>query len=94
MNAKYIVQVELDNHILKDLYPNDDYKHAYNDIRGFLNDESLDWISGPLFDAGPSPISAVLAVQHLSAHFDWFKGSVKELKLLRVTNMDDLLNVI
>lgn len=95
MNPSYVIQIELDNRMLQELYPHDDYKHAYNDIRGFLSKEGLRWISGcSLFDAGESPIKGVVAMQHLSKHFDWFKGSLKQLRLLRVTSNSNLLNAI
>ncbi|MGH7018492.1 MAG: hypothetical protein ACREEY_01345, partial [Brevundimonas sp.] len=45
-------------------------------------------------DENVDAVSAVLAVQELTTRFDWFAASVRDIRMLRIENNDDLMPAI
>jgi len=93
-DTQYAVAFDLDQSILKDTYKNDSYQNAYADIKNFLADKNFKWQQGSLYIGGSSPVEAILAIQDLSKTYNWFKPSVKDIRLLRVEENNDLSGAI
>ncbi len=91
----YAVVFDLDIEILKAKYPNS-YNNAYSDIRNFLEGEGFEWTQGSVY-FGTEKIDAVkcvLAVQKLNQRFNWFRDSVRDIRMLRIEEKNNLMDAI
>ncbi len=69
---------------------------AYECIRNVLARSDFEWQPGNLYVGGPkvNPVHCVLAAQKLNATYPWFKSSVREFRMLRIEDMNDLMPAI
>ncbi len=72
------------------------YTEAYNAIKRYMLANSFTWIQGNLYFASPviNSVNCVLIVQHMSKSFSWFNACVKDIRLLRIEENNDLLQAI
>lgn len=93
----FAITFDLDTESLKNMYHNGSYNNAYTDVRRVLVDEyGFSWQQGSVYFGGTSvdAVSCVLAVQDLTARFDWFAPSVKDIRMLRIEDNNDLMPAI
>jgi virulence-associated protein VapD len=91
--ARYAITFDLDQDVLQSTYRNDSYKNAYSDIRKILTEFGFEWQQGSVYFSGEgtSPVDCVMAVQAIAAEHDWFKPSVKDIRMLRIEDENDLM---
>jgi len=88
----YAISFDLDTETLKNTYPNESYTNAYGDIRKVLAQMGFLWQQGSVY-FGMEEVNAVqcvLAAQRLSKDYQWFKASVRDIRMLRIEEMNDL----
>ena len=88
----YAIAFDLDTEMLKDAYPNGSWNNAYGDIRKTLETLGFNWQQGSVY-FGKEEINAVkcvLAARQLSDKHTWFKASVRDFRMLRIEEMNDL----
>ena len=91
----YAVTFDLDIEQLKQNYPQI-YNNAYADIRKYLKENNFTWQQGSVY-FGNEKINAAICVytiQQLSKKFEWFKNSVRDIRMLRIEENNDLLEII
>lgn len=84
--SKYLIVFDMDINCLKDNYHNKSYNNAYNDIRNILSKHGFDNIQGSVY-LGRENISeahGTIAIQELTARFDWFYSCVSNIKFYRL----------
>jgi len=89
----YAVAFDLDTETLSQTYGSPSYNNAYADIRKFLQSKGFDWQQGSVYFGDPEKVDAVkcvLAVQELSKTFAWFAASVRDIRMLRIEENNDL----
>lgn len=89
----YAIAFDLDTAALQQSYPNPSYTNAYGDIRKTLEPLGFTWQQGSVY-FGSTEINAVkcvLAAQRLSNTYPWFKASVRDIRMMRIEEMNDLL---
>jgi virulence-associated protein VapD len=89
----YAVAFDLDTETLSQTYGSPSYNNAYSDIKKFLLSKGFDWQQGSVYFGNPEKIDAVkcvLAVQELSKAFAWFAASVRDIRMLRIEENNDL----
>lgn len=88
----YAVAFDLDTSTLKESYQNDSWNNAYGDIRKILEPMGFSWQQGSVYfgDEKVNAVSCVLAAQKLSNTYPWFKASVRDIRMLRIEEMNDL----
>ena len=89
----YAITFDLDTQTLKDAYHNESYGNAYSDIRRVLVEEyGFSWQQGSVYFGadGINAVKCVLAAQQLSQKHAWFKASVRDIRMLRIEEMNDL----
>ena len=89
----YAITFDLDMERLRAAYHNDSYQNAYMDIRRVLIDEfGFDWQQGSVYFGGPTvdAVTCVMAAQELATRFDWFPLSVRDIRMLRIEDNNDL----
>lgn len=93
----YAITFDLDTTVLKDTYHNASFNNAYTDIRNVLVDEyGFDWQQGSVYFGGTTvdAVSCVLAVQDLASRYDWFTPSVRDIRMLRIEENNDLMPAV
>ena len=93
----YAIVFDLDIEKLKTHYPNDSYKNAYTSIQkefesfGFVRQQNSVYYGDR---ENVTIVDCVLVVQSLSRKYDWFKPSIKDIRMLRIVDNDDLFKVL
>ncbi len=88
----YAIAFDLDTETLKQSYPNPSYTNAYGDIRKVLEPLGFAWQQGSVYFGGNemNAVKCVMAAQALSRQLTWFKASVRDIRMLRIEEMNDL----
>jgi virulence-associated protein VapD len=88
----YAITFDLDTSTLKDIYGGPSWNNAYSEIGnvleefGFLRQQGSVYFGGDGVDA----VTCVIAVQDLTAKFAWFGPSVRDIRMLRIEDNNDL----
>ena len=88
----YAIVFDFDTQVLKELYPNDSWNNAYYDVRNFLSARGFQWMQGSTYfgDETVDAVRCVRAVQKLAAKYPWFKPAVRDIRMLRIEENNDL----
>jgi virulence-associated protein VapD len=91
--SMYAIVFDLDTSVLEETYPNISWRNAYTDMRQYLTSRGFEWKQGSTYfgDETIDAVRCVRTVQKLSKKFDWFKPSVKDIRMLRIEENNDLL---
>lgn len=94
--AMYAIAFDLDTTVLQDAYKNPSWNNAYADIRKALEPHGFERQQGSVYfgDDTVDAVKCVLAVMELSAAFDWFEPSVKDIRMLRIEDNNDLMPAV
>ena len=88
--SMYAIVFDLDQETLRNTYhsPN----NAYYNIRKYLTTRGFDWMQGSTYfgDDTVDAIRCVRVVQRLAKKFPWFTPSVRDLRMLRIEENNDL----
>jgi virulence-associated protein VapD len=88
----YALAFDLDTAQLQHEYPNDSWQNAYGDIKKVLLPLGFNWQQGSVYFGGKEmdAVKCVLAAQTLSKTYPWFKNCVRDLRMLRIEELNDL----
>jgi virulence-associated protein VapD len=92
----YAIAFDLDTEILKDLYPGPSWNNAYSDIRRFLESNGFEHKQGSVYFGTDviDAVSCVLTAQRLASEFSWFSPAMKDIRMLRIEDQNDLMPAI
>lgn len=92
----YAITFDLDTELLKQAYPSESWNNAYGDIRKTLESLGFAWQQGSVYFGGSeiNAVKCVLAAQQLSQRYDWFRTSVRDIRMLRIEEMNDLAQAL
>lgn len=88
----YAIAFDLDTQILQEVYPNASWNNAYYDIRSFMEANGFIHQQGSVYfgDSTIDPVTCVLVAQKMSETFAWFTPSVRDIRMLRIDDNNDL----
>jgi virulence-associated protein VapD len=89
----YAITFDLDTDTLQQVYPGDSWRNAYTEIRRILIDGGFEWQQGSVYFGDPKRIDAVTCVitaQRLARDLPWFTESVRDIRMLRIEENNDL----
>lgn len=88
----YAITFNLDTDTLKKSYHNDSWQNAYNDIGKFLRERGFDRQQGSVYfgEETVDTVSCQTAVQRLTLAYEWFAPSVRDIRMLRIEDNNDL----
>ena len=92
----FAIAFDLDIDTLKKSYHNQSWQNAYNDIARFLRDQGFDRQQGSVY-FGNDDVDMVrcqTAVQRLTLEYDWFAPAVRDIRMLRIEDNNDLTPAI
>jgi virulence-associated protein VapD len=92
----YAVTFDIDTSCLNDHYHGNNYQNAYDDIRKFMEENGFKWKQGSVYfgDENINAVNCVLTVQKLAKKFPWFSACVKDVRMLRIEENNDLMPAI
>ena len=88
----YAISFDLDTKVLQQSYPSPSWQNAYADVGRFLRENGFSHQQGSIY-FGDDTIDVVrcqMAVQQLTVEFDWFAPSVRDIRMLRIEENNDL----
>jgi virulence-associated protein VapD len=88
----YAITFDLDTQTLEASYGAPSWRNAYADIRNVLSTHGFDWQQGSVYFGGDevNAVTCVVAVQDLTKRFAWFRPSVRDIRMLRIEENNDL----
>ena len=92
----YAIAFDLDNNTLSKTYGAQSYNNAYNDIKitlssyGFTRQQGSVYFGNETVDA----VKAVMATQKLAKKYNWFGPSVRDIRMLRIEDDNDLMPAV
>ncbi len=91
----YAIAFDMDIENLRVHY-GDPYNNAYVEIRRVLEGHDFQWQQGSVYFGGPSVTAAsvMVAVIDLTARLPWFAASVRDIRMLRIEELNDLMPVV
>ena len=95
-NAIYAISFDLDTKTLEDVYPGESWKNAYADVARFLRSRGFERQQGSVYFGGDDVdvVSCQNAVLELTLEYDWFGPSVRDIRMLRIEENNDLMSTI
>ncbi|MEF2072108.1 virulence factor [Consotaella aegiceratis] len=94
--SMFAIVFDLDTNSLKEVYGGPSWNNAYNDVRSFLKKRGFDWQQGSTYfgDDTVDAVTCVLAIQDMTVEFDWFAPSVRDIRMLRIEDNNDLMPAV
>lgn len=92
----FAIAFDLDTSVLKDSYHNESWQNAYGDVKKALEDYGFERMQGSVYfgDSSVDAVTCVLAVQQLTADFEWFGPAVRDIRMLRIEDNNDLMPAV
>jgi virulence-associated protein VapD len=91
----YAVAFAMDVEALRTNY-GDQYNNAYLEIRHVLQRHGFAWQQGSIYFGGEAvtAVTCVLAAQDLARSLPWFAASVRDIRMLRIEELNDLMAAV
>ncbi len=91
----YAITFDMDIESLKLNY-GDPYNNAYGEIRKVLQKQGFTWQQGSVYFGGETinAVTCVLAAIELSRALPWFSASVRDIRMLRIEEFNDLMPAV
>ena len=92
----YAIAFDFDTEILEKLYPNASWRNAYTDVRKYLEDNGFEHRQGSVYfgDEDLTATECIVIVQDMADEFNWFTPSLKDIRMLRIEENNDLMVVL
>lgn len=91
----YAIAFDMDIEALRANY-GDPYNNAYLEIRRVLQEHGFAWQQGSVYFGSPetNPVTCVLAAMDLARRLPWFAASVRDIRMLRIEELNDLMPAV
>ena len=91
----YAIAFDMDIEQLRVHY-GEPYNNAYLEIRRVLEGHRFQWQQGSVYFGGPEVTAAtvMIAVIDLTTRLPWFAASVRDIRMLRIEELNDLMPVV
>ena len=94
--SMFAITFDMDTISLQASYHNPSWQNAYNDIGRVLREHGFSRQQGSVYfgDDSVDAVRCVLAVQALSRTFVWFAPAVRDIRMLRIEDNNDLMPAV
>ena len=91
----YAIAFDMDIESLR-IHYGDPYNNAYSEIRKVLNDHGFKWQQGSVYFGGDqiNAVTCVLAAIDLARVLPWFSSSVRDIRMMRIEEFNDLMPAV
>lgn len=92
----YAITFDFDTEMLERLYPNASWRNAYTDVRNYLEENGFEHRQGSVYFGEPqvTAVHCITVVQDMSDEFAWFTPALKDIRMLRIEENNDLMVVL
>ncbi len=92
----YAVAFDMDTDTLARSYPTPSWNNAYADIRRVLERHGFSWQQGSVYFGGEqvNAVTCVLAVMDCTRSLPWFAASVRDIRMMRIEELNDLMPAV
>jgi virulence-associated protein VapD len=92
----YAICFDLDTEVLQAQYHNPSWQNAHDNIKRILERHGFSRQQGSVYfgDDTVDPVRCVLAIQDVAKECAWFQSAVKDVRMLRIEENNDLLPAI
>ena len=93
----YAIAFDLVIEKLKQHYSSTSPNNAYTEIRAILEQDGFAWTQGSVYFGDPNRVNAVtcvLSARRLSIELPWFRLCVRDMRMLRIEENNDLIPAI
>jgi virulence-associated protein VapD len=91
----YAIAFDMDIESLRANY-GDPYNNAYGEIRAVLKRHGFNWQQGSVYFGSETvnAVTCVLAAIDLAASLTWFAPSVRDIRMMRIEEFNDLMPAV
>jgi virulence-associated protein VapD len=91
----YAIAFDMDIEQVRSNY-GDPYNNAYLEIRKVLQRHGFTWQQGSVYFGGDAvtAVTCVLAAMDLARSLPWFAASVRDIRMLRIEELNDLMPAV
>ncbi len=91
----YAIAFDMDIEQLR-VHNGDPYNNAYLEVRRVLERHQFQWQQGSVYFGAPTVTAAAVtvAVIDLTTELPWFAASVRDIRMLRIEELNDLMPVV
>ena len=88
----YAITFDIDTNCLSEHYHGNNVPNAYGDIRKFMEANDFDWMQGSVYFGNEKidAVRCVLTIQRLANLYPWFSTCVRDVRMLRIEENNDL----
>jgi virulence-associated protein VapD len=89
----YAIAFDLDTKVLEKEYGKPNPNNAYAEIKQALLRYGFTWMQGSVYFGDPDTVNAVstvVAVQEVAKQLPWFSKAVRDIRMLRIEEYNDL----
>lgn len=91
----YAIAFDLDKSACMKYYPGADWRSAYADIRRIMEEHGFWGQQGSLYySSHGKTVTVVKVILELQRKHPWFRSVVRDLRMLRIEEQDDLLPLL
>jgi len=92
----YAIAFDMDTDTLQKAYSGPSWNNAYSEIQRVLARHGFNRQQGSVYFGGPqvNAVTCVLAAMDLSRSLPWFAISVRDIRMLRIEEQNDLLPAV
>jgi virulence-associated protein VapD len=92
----YAIAFDMDTDTLKKTYPGTSWNNAYNEIKVVLEKHGFTRQQGSVYfgDSKVNAVTCVMAAIDLTTTLPWFAVSVRDIRMLRIEEQNDLLPAV
>src|SRR5262245_38983069 len=93
--SMYAIAFDMDIESLRSNY-RDPYNNAYLEIRKILQSHGFNWQQGSVYFGGEqiNAVTCMLAAIDLARQLPWFAPSVRDVRMLRIEELNDLMPAV
>ena len=88
----YAIIFDFDTDMLKQTYPGPSWNNASAEVGTYLTSRDFEWKQGSVYFGNDTvdAVRCVRTVQRLAKKFAWFRPSVRDIRMLRIEENNDL----
>ncbi len=92
----YAILFDMDTNCLEEQYEGSTYHNSYKLIKDFMLANNFTWKQGSVYFGNDKidAVSCVLTVQKLAQKYSWFSNCVKDVRMLRIEENNDLMQAL
>ncbi len=95
-STMYAIAFDMDTAAMQEDYPGQAWQNGYTEIRAVLREHGFDWQQGSVLFGNDhvDAVGCVMAVIDLTRRLNWFAASVRDIRMLRIEERNDLLPAV